>query len=461
MTLKKIKLKPNLSIKYGISLNEDRDYIRFDNKKIWDHTKNKIYNHNVTGIGKEDFYHLNQKQSGNSAEKGLYLGLGTLKKSNFYNENELPNQTYMLWGDNNKSTVLHSSKSGDLISKMERIWKIQTTSKDSAAHFKNTTTQIFISKKEMPLEKDQNVLKSEGTNFWFVIDSSSTESINYTSAKYIKSSENTEDKLVFDNVNWVENTSNLFTIVKAPDFFMLYDVVPPICDLNNKGKIKIKIVGGNSPYTVHLQSDKFDKKIIVNEDFLTIDDLVNGSYTIEVSDNIKTQKGTFIIDDFNKEFIQMEALYYLNDDSFVSIEPILKDHMHFGFEWLLDGVRISDESKLNVEVEGDYVLIATNDFGCKKEYPFRVNHKTKSINGSWVLYPDPIRKGDHFTIHFELKEKTEVTITISEISGKIVKSKNLGYIKDFNYTETLLTTGTYIVTVSQNGIKETTKLLVN
>lgn len=304
-----------LSLKYGISLNEGRNYYNSKGDKIWDFKQNDGFNKRITGIGADELVQLNQKQSKNALEDGLILGLNKIKKSNNDNEIVLKNIDFLLWGDNDKATVLE--KSEDVTQKrIKRVWKVKTFS-DSITSFK---TQIKIDKKLMPVEVIYN---NQDTEFiWLAIDNSNSSDFDYKSAKYIKATSNDENEIVFDNVEFSPNSDYFFTLVKAKE----------------------------NPNNIETTSSK----------------------SLAKSDN-----------------------------------------------------------------------------------------DTNNLTSQFKLYPNPIKTNEKFTVQFNLNESSKVVIQIADINGKIIRTKDLGFINNYSFTESLPVSGTYLIMVYVNEKLETTKLIVN
>lgn len=310
----KEKIESYLSLKYGISLNEGQSYFNSKGDKIWDPKQNEGFNNRITGIGKDSFFELNQKQSKNSLEDGLSVGLDKIKKTNSENEVFLKDKDFLLWGDNGKTIAL--GKSPDTPQKkIERLWKIKTFSESIT----NYNVQIKIDKKLMPIEPNFDIRETDF--FWIAIDNSGSSEFNYTNAKYIKATTNNENEIVFDNVEFMSNSDYLFTIVKAKD------------NPNN-----------------------------------------------------------------------------------------------------LDSNAISTFPKID-EFQNNFA-------------------------GQFKLYPNPIIANERFTIQFNLKELSKVSIKIADIDGREVKTKDIGIIDNYSFTESLAVSGTYLIMVSVNDKLETIKLIV-
>jgi hypothetical protein len=71
-------------------------------------------------------FHYTKKQSANSQQDGLTIGVGSIKQNVYQNTNSLPNHSYIIWGDNNQKTIIKDKKGLQTYHKMDRVWKLQS-----------------------------------------------------------------------------------------------------------------------------------------------------------------------------------------------------------------------------------------------------------------------------------------------------------------------------------------------
>lgn len=303
-----------LSLKFGISLNKDQNYYDSAGKKIWDIKQNDGFNFNITGIGNDKYTGLNQKQSKNSLEDGLSIGLNKIMLKNSENESIIKDHEFLLWGNNGESVILEKNSLGNQ-KKIKRVWKLNPLS-DSTRTF---VTQIKIDKKFMQIDPMPNLNDKEF--IWLAIDSLSTSVFNYDNAKYIKAAINNENEIVFDNIKFNTGSNYLFTMVKA------------------------------------MESEINSNSIPLNE----------------------AQK--------------------------------------------------------------------QNDIG-------------NISSGQFLIYPNPISANEKFSIKFNFNTFSNVLVQITDINGKVIKTKNLGSIKNYHFSESLSVSGTYLILISINGEIETSRLIV-
>lgn len=454
--LEKNKIESYLALKYGISLLGNKNYYASSGQKIWDAKKNSDYNHHVTGLGLDQFFGLQQKQSGNHQHDGLYIGFTKLERSNVKNTAAIPDQTFLLWGDNGKTQQFDDPKEQPYAT-MGKQWKMQVTSKSQAAL--SPKTQLLIDKKEMVFSGVEKL----GTQTWLVIDSSSSK-LNFATAQYYKTTRDTKENLVFDNVSWKNNGNSFFTWVKAPAFFVVSDVSFTACQSGNtkKGILKLAIAGGVAPFSISIQSEQFEKELSVTDRNTTLTDLSFGNYTVVVTDAMQAKYTTsFVVDAYHTDVVQLDKTYLKEDTKPLVITPTVIDAERIAsYEWLFEGASVSKETTYTAEDIGNYTLMVTTKEGCKVELPFQVTAHKPAMQSPWVIYPNPVEYGQTYSLQFALAKASAVQYSIHDLNGKIIKMVDLGTIKEHLQVENPLPIGNYLITISIDGKTETTKLII-
>lgn len=457
--IEKQKVESYLSIKYGISLLGDTDYIDSDKNKIWNYKNNATYNSRVTGVGRDDVYGLLQKQSGNSEKDGLSIGFGIIDTTNALNKSNIPNKEFLIWGDNGNSNSLKRNESETGIRKMKRIWKIQKTSIHSDTLF----TQVLINKKQMILGSTNEKNTTTDESLWLAVSSESSGKFDYTSASYFLQSKEKDETVSFENILWDndKNGADLFTFIKAPSFFVVYDIIAPNCKLAQNGKIRLKINGGQAPYSIRIESKNYSKNLTIKEDLLELSNLPSDSYQVIVTDSrARKQFDIISIAPITENDLSIASEWYRDINGEVELFPIINSESKFNFEWHLEGNIISRDKSLKVSEVGQYKLIATNLEGCSKEFLINVIDKKNLQEQNWVLHPNPTEIDMPFTLHFNLKDYSDVEISIFNMDGKLIRTKNLYTIKDIDYKDSIGLAGTYLIVVTIDGKSQATKLIV-
>lgn len=213
----KSKFETYLSLKYGISLSQETDYYSSDGIKIWDAKHNDGFNNKVTGIGKDNYFQLDQKQSKNSLNQELSIGLGKIMNTNDENNFELKDKEFLIWGDNGGSMNFEKNESSKN-RRIKRVWKVASTS-DSTSNF---VTQIKIDKKFLSSSETSD---NDEDIIWLAVSNASSSQFDYQNAKYYKGIINNTNDLIFDNVEFNSTSDHLFTIVKGKEADLTLEIL--------------------------------------------------------------------------------------------------------------------------------------------------------------------------------------------------------------------------------------------
>lgn len=442
-----------LSVKYGISLQGEKDYVNALGDTIWKYKQNEGFNNRVTGVGRDDKTGLYQKQSGNSKKDGLYLGLGTVAKCNAKNTSHIPDRAFLLWGDND-GDIDFKGQLGEA-RKMKRVWQVQPVSEQGAQIF---DTQLVIARKEMfPREK----YDPENPDYiWLAIDTLALGTFGYQSAQYIRQLPHAQDSIVYQGVRWKSGLPAKFTFIKAPDFFILPEIVQENC-LGKSGKAQITAVGGKAPYKINLLDENgIGQEYSSTDGKLTIEGLEAGNYTLKVTDSFdKSKTITFSTSPFPQEQFSLAPQWYLRDDGSVTLSPVC-DIPNITYNWIHNGQTVSNQKEFQAAETGKYQLELTNADGCSKILEAEVLGMTSNLSGDWTVYPNPAGSTQQFHIRFNLEKPTATTVAIADVNGKVLVAKDLGIINSYDFKETLLTAGTYLLRITKAGVVETGKLII-
>jgi len=117
------KIESYLSIKYGISLTENFQYVSSNGSKIFKLKRENNYKHRVTALGRDDNSALYQKQSMNSnGDVYFVLTLDKLKEYNRDNTGTILDQSFIFWSDDNGAMDVVERSSSDAT--IERSWRV-------------------------------------------------------------------------------------------------------------------------------------------------------------------------------------------------------------------------------------------------------------------------------------------------------------------------------------------------
>ncbi|MXN92344.1 hypothetical protein GR160_14035 [Flavobacterium sp. Sd200] len=440
-----------LSLKYGISVLGEFNYLSTAKDTIWNYKKNKIFSNRVTGIGRDNDMSLYQKQSGNAEKDGLYIGFGTIDTTNAKNKYDVRNQLFYVWGDNLGDINFKKNKNSDDIKIIKRLWKMQCTNQNI---FDTISTQVRIGKKELGLTQE-----SDTESFWLAINDINGRTFDYTAARYIKQTFEDNDYIYFDKVYWDKDNSgsDIFTFIKGPDFFFNNENVAD-CSKTSSGSIKLSVAGGESPYQITLKSKNTNKEQIIKDGSFEFSGLEYGKYILTVTDAKKNTKTTNIdLEPFTDKDISIAPIWYMGNDKETLVTASISNN-DFSYQWLSHDQIVSTSEIFTATQPGEYYLKVVNANGCEKKMPFTVV-KT-ALNSGWTVYSNPSKNSLPFNVDFKLSKESSVVLKINSMEGKSYLVKDLGRIKDYTYTESLSTAGIYLITAVIDGKEESVKLII-
>ena len=155
------KVETYLAIKYGIPINQTipTDYTDSSGETIWDSKENKAYPFFQTGIGRDDFYGLNQKQATNSYDPNLLtISLGDLKSTNVHNDKNITNGNFLIWSDNGLE-VNYADDNLGFYETLNRQWIMNKTGAQADLY-----TNIYFDVERIENEVDRD------KKYWLLID---------------------------------------------------------------------------------------------------------------------------------------------------------------------------------------------------------------------------------------------------------------------------------------------------
>jgi len=193
------KITSSLALKYGISLKENQDYLAADNSIVWDATTDSLFSNRITGIACDSKNHLLQKQSTSTENPGfLTIGVEAIAASNNNNTGSLPDQNYLVWGDNNQvfEFINPDEESATDLAVSKRKWLMNATG------IETLNTQLKI---------DAASILEEGIkNLFLVINENGIDEFNnaYEGLRFVYPSSIDENGIItYDNVQWDTNNS--------------------------------------------------------------------------------------------------------------------------------------------------------------------------------------------------------------------------------------------------------------
>ncbi|MEN2436667.1 T9SS type A sorting domain-containing protein [Weeksellaceae bacterium A-14] len=444
------RINSYLSIKYGISLPYT-EYLSSKNKKIWTQEDYSDYPNRITGIGRDDFSALYQKQSTNSSEnKRLVIAAGELAISNKKNNATFGDQSFLVWGDNGKELKAGDENFG--FEAVQRLWKTRFTSEQS----QSIKTSVLFNVKDIfsDIPSDKNV--------WLIIDKSGNGNFSAQSEAIPADAINSDGEAKFSEVFFDKDLSgtDVFTFALASKMFALYDLVQPSC-IDSEGKLSLNIKGGKAPFQLALTSDKgYSGNTTIQNSEIAYNQLNAGHYTLKVKDALSYEQSyEFDINSFDDINLDLGAEHQIGSQGYVELDA--SQHITDAdatYQWTSDNGFSSTKARVKLYDAGTYNITVTTKDGCQKTEQLRV---TKGLENGIVLYPNPTRAGEDFNIRIRLSQTEDADIKMYDMSGKLISSKQLKGKSSYDAKDRLLSQGSYIITVVTTTQQKTFKLIIN
>jgi len=241
----KNRVNTYMAVKYAITMPYT-EYLSSKNKKIWKQEDFTDYPARVTGIARDGYSDLYQKQATSSSEeKRLIIAAKKLTLDNRSNDAQFPDQSFLIWGDNKKPLELDNITFGYRL--LKRKWKVRYTSETSQTiptevvfSIKNIITQIPADKK-----------------LWLLVDK--TGQGDFSSANmeaYPMNHVDGQQNVYFKDVIFDKDLSgtDVFSFALGDKILSIYDLIQPTCTIL-KGKLDLNLKGGKAPFNVALSGN--------------------------------------------------------------------------------------------------------------------------------------------------------------------------------------------------------------
>jgi Secretion system C-terminal sorting domain len=446
----RMRINSYLAIKYGVSIPYT-EYLSSKSKKLWKQEDYNDYPNRITGIGRDDFSALYQKQSTNSSEnKRLVIAAGTLAASNKKNSAVFSDQTFLLWGDNGKALKADEEKFG--FEALKRLWKVRFTTEQSQSI---KTSVLFSIKDVFPdIPSDKNI--------WLIIDKSGDGHFSSQSEAIPADQITNKKEAKFTEVYFDKDLSgtDVFTFALASKMFALYDLIQPSCT-TNVGKLSLNIKGGKAPFQLTLKSNNgYSGDTTIQNSEIVYNQLNAGHYSLQVKDALSYEQSyEFDIKSFDEVQLNLGTEHQIGSQGYVELDASQNiNDSQAVYQWTSDNGFSSSLPKVKIYEAGIYTITVTTKDGCKKTETLKI---TKGAENEILLYPNPTHAGEDFNIRIRLEQPEDADVTIYDMSGKMISSKQLKGRSSYDVKDRLLSQGTYMLTVVTGTKQKIFKLIIN
>lgn len=196
------QIESYLAIKYGISLLEN--YYNSRGEIIWNTALHADFSQNITGIGRDNSYQLDQKQScGRNPKPLLEIGAGNIAVTNAQNTSALNDNSFLLWGDNGQLPFFDLSLN-DTLRVLATKWRMVSYGQNADLPTEMRFDPGRLAERRLP-----------GESYVLLIDRSGTGLFKPGSMEVINPAPGAE--LVFRDIHWDTDASgnDAFTLAIA------------------------------------------------------------------------------------------------------------------------------------------------------------------------------------------------------------------------------------------------------
>jgi hypothetical protein len=441
------QIETYLAIKYGIQL-EVGNYVSSDKTILWNSKSDTLYSHHITGLGRDDYFHLYQKQSRSASENGfLVIGAGKIVESNQKNAYTLNDKDFLVWGDNS-GALSASGKDKSKILPLDRKWRMKVSGTASAIK-----TELRVNRKRLAVRDSV---------YWLIIDRSNDG--NFSNVIYLKNDSIISDSIVvFKNICWDTDKSGMdhFSFGTSNKLTLKATVVRnPLCPWSDEGKLRLNITGGHPPYQYSLvQKTDTIQKWPASADSTLKSGIKGGDYRILVKDifgltdiatvHLITPDSLHL--DLGKDQVLAHGKTFEKD-----LSKQVPDSTHV--TWLFESRNAGQTGTsphIKAAVPDLYTLTVTTDSGCV--YHNKINLTAGDVKRFEVI---PTLSDGNIDIYLSFNSQTDVLLTLMGYDGMKYWSIQAAGETDYHFSQIIKNSGAYYLTLQTGHTLETRRIIV-
>jgi hypothetical protein len=451
--LERVQYETYLAIKYGTGLRSS-NFVSSNELVMWHASENATYGNRIAGIGRDEGFHLYQKQSGSAYDSGLMvMSFGAVAASNQANNSAIENAHFILWGDNGQPlTTLAGTGEDTLISMVQRKWLVTATGSKAT----DLSTNLYIDAARLP---------SDPMGYWLVIDRSGQSNFAIDNLEFISPQRVENGKIVFENIRWDADGSGKdnFSFVRKRDLLVaIRKISDPLCSDETAGEVRIEVIAGEPSYRYTLQNGNGTVSRNWRESNLASSqsELTSGEYTLTVADGADetltrrftlTQPDRLIVDLGPDRPYDIASAIVLDASTQIPASELVSYQWEssFGFQSTGESITVTEPGVYRATVTRKSDLCAFID--------------EIAVTGSDMerisVYPTVIQSGEAYNIGVSLPAESSVTVKIFDSRGLVQQSMNGNNNSEYLFTTSVNDPGVYMVVIqTSNGI-ETRKII--
>ena len=445
----KSKITTYLALKYGVTLDKTANYINSKGDLIWNYNANKRYNTKIFGLGRNDYFSINQTASRHSESALLTVSLMNADSLGFRQNDE-----YILLAENGESLKFEKDANLKGATILSKKWIIQS-------HIK----QDYTYRLNIDFSDNKEIQQDSLSDYYLLLHTTEEGYRNSNEVTKIKGTWKNK-KVMFDHIVLKsDQKQTYFSVIKQASLKVETSIVD---NCFNTPQLKLHFINGTAPFQIRYKNTegKFNTVFSDEKEYVISDALLK-----EASVSITDAQNTVCIPDImysddriTSAQISLAREWFIDDSGTAILFPQIdgnKQHIK-KYQWYYNNKQIADTENIMISQTGKYTLLLTNNDGCEYEMTAYVYDKKllDDKEDEWIIYPNPSKSGEEFFINFNLSEEKHVAIYMYTVNSRLVMQTDLGNIQKYHLPYVLYQQGSYVVIAMINGKAQIKKIII-
>lgn len=444
-----------LAVKYGIAL-EDKNYISAAPAILWPAQQNKRFSHRITGLGRSALFGLHQKQSRSMADSDSLLTIytGSLTTYNAANKGQMPEDAYLIWGDDNgslKPSVVSTNADATVLN---RKWKLLAT----GSAIESLSTSLRLNLRHLPYNPK---------GYWLSVNRNASDNFGIDSLQFILPYKLSSDSFAYyQNINWDVDRSgaDLFSFMQAQALIaQLHTLQQPGCTTPDIGSVRINAIGGQPPYAYKLVNSVTKQQragyMPDGKDSIVLTGLYAGAYNLQITDAQNyTHSRTFSLTEPYAVAVDLGADQRLLGNNTITLDasPQVNPGRNVRYLWTSSYGQTASTEKFVVREPGIYTVTVTSPEGCIAKDEILITGAEKQ---RVEVFPTLSTDGA-FNIGVSLPQAGQVIVRIFDLKGNKLDEWKRNGVSEYSFRKRLPLSGAYLVSIITAEGTTTKKVII-
>ena len=454
--LERVQIQTYLALKYGIPLQQG-NYVSASEQVLWKAEEMQEYAGRLAGIGRSKAFSLHQKQSISAYDTSglLLISAGTPAATNQKNKVNIPDEHFLLWGDNQKAlsdTLKKEQEQDTLLAVLERKWMMAASGSE-------------VHQLETELRLKTALFPNDSAAYWLLVDRSGRGDYSLDNVEIILADTVVEDSVhIYRGVQWDRDQSGKdgFSLARGKHMVaQISGLQHPDCEHLTGGSASFQITGGKGPFRYSLRKEGTDfLREWEGEQQFCKDSLEAGAYQLSITDAEEyTVERQFSLALPNTLLVDLGE-----DRPLPAGNQLLLD----AGEWIADSIPAtylwessygfrSTEPRINVGETGVYTVTVSNEEGCSFTDKITISG---AVAQRFELFPSPVSRGSQFQVSISLKEAGPVSLRVYTLNGILLQQQQGSQSAEYQFQMALREPGMYNVVLDTPEGTEVKRMIV-